>query len=203
KKNKEHCCDLEYRQHYDHYFNCKPEYDPNHLLLKFKVIREIPEKKVHVTEAKKKSLGPSGSGEDSTEESDKYDIVYPDVPIGWNKRRNKHRTKLHNVKCLVNYVDRKDGYALVSCYNIGKKYPNVENIFRPTKEEDEFYAKIKEEKGVRGRVTTRGDSEDSVHSEPGVTETSAEIRNKYGNSATPKSKIHVGIPIYLQGYSLL
>ncbi|GAB69907.1 hypothetical protein PCYB_006560, partial [Plasmodium cynomolgi strain B] len=78
KKNKEHCCDLKFRHLYDHYFNCNPEYDPDNLLLKFNVISEIPQKKVQVAEVKEKSLGPNGSGEDSTEESDKYDIVYPD-----------------------------------------------------------------------------------------------------------------------------
>ncbi|KMZ81215.1 hypothetical protein PVIIG_02697 [Plasmodium vivax India VII] len=204
KKNKEHCCDLEYRHLYDHYFDCNPEYNPDNLLLKLKGESEKPNKEVQAREAKTKSLKQTGSGEDETEESDKYEIVIPNVPIGWNKRRYKQRSELYDVKCIMNYADRKNGYALVSCYNTGKKYPNAENIFRPTKEEDDFFDKIKKEKGgSRGREKTREGSQDSVRSKPVVTETSAEGRNKDGKSATPKSKIHVGIPEYLQGYSLL
>ncbi|SCO72143.1 Plasmodium vivax Vir protein, putative [Plasmodium vivax] len=204
KKNKERCCDLDNRYLYDHYFNCNPEYDPNHLLLKLNGESEKPNNNVQVAEVKGTSSGQSGSGEDSTKKSDAPDIVIPNVPIGWNKRRHKHRTELYDVKCIMNYADRKNGYALVSCYNTGKKYPNAEYIFRPTKEEDEFFAKIKKEK-ERGmlRKTTRGDSQDSVRSEQGVTEKSAEGRSQDGKSATPKPKIHVGIPEYLRGYSLL
>ncbi|KNA00231.1 hypothetical protein PVNG_05399 [Plasmodium vivax North Korean] len=204
KIDKEHCCDLDYRHLYDHYFDCNPKYDPNHLLLKFKDIEKMPEKEVEVKEDKKTSSEKGASVNFSTEALYTPDIVIPNVSRGWNKRRNKLRTKLHNVKCIVNYADRKDGYALVSCYNPGKKYPNVENIFRPTVEEDKFFDENKKEKGRdRSRETTRGDSQDSVRSTPGVTETSAEGPNQDGNSATPKSKIHDGIPEYLQGYSLL
>ncbi|EDL42288.1 hypothetical protein PVX_005055 [Plasmodium vivax] len=204
KINKEHCCDLKYRHLYDHYFDCNPEYNPDNLLSKLNGESKKPNSEVQAREAKTKSLKQTGSGEDETEESDKYEIVIPNVPIGWNKRRYKQRTELYDVKCIMNYADRKNGYALVSCYNTGKKYPNAEYIFRPTKEEDAFFAKIKEEKkrGM-GREATREGSQDSVPSKPGVTETSAEGRKNDGNSATPKPKIHVGIPEYLRGYSLL
>ncbi|GAB65365.1 VIR-like CYIR protein [Plasmodium cynomolgi strain B] len=58
---------------------------------------------------------------------------------------------------LLKLKAKEKGYALVSCYNIGKKYPNVENIFRPTKKRKNFILKRSKQKAeVSGEKICHG-----------------------------------------------
>ncbi|KMZ81644.1 variable surface protein Vir12 [Plasmodium vivax India VII] len=148
KKKKSGCCNIKYYHLCDHYFRCNPKYDPEVLLSKLgepkgenppsksdkdgiDVSAEIGENKKYV-DAYGKHIQPT-----------RTDVVIPDVPLGWHKRKDKYKSRIQNVRCLMNYTAKNSKYALVSCYNFGKGYPDVEHIFRPTKEEDAFFSELK------------------------------------------------------------
>ncbi|SCO71498.1 VIR protein [Plasmodium vivax] len=201
KTTKEGCCNTKSHHPCDHYFNCNPEYDPEKLLLKLKGEKAEASQKSPNRGAQATISGSDGRSANSTEDSNVNKIVLPEVPIGWNKRRHKYITKMNNVKCITNYAAKEKGYALVSCYNIGKKYPNVENIFRPTKEEEYFYSKKVEAEG--GSV--EGSKIRWIHYDSEASDKEISYAGLGGdkNAVSKKSKTHVGIPAYSQGYTLL
>ncbi|KNA00827.1 variable surface protein Vir12g [Plasmodium vivax North Korean] len=150
EKKDKGCCKIKYYHLCDHYFRCDPRYDPEVLLSKLKgstgekvssvsgkhgidISEEIAEQKKYKYEDE--IYIPTGT-----------DVVIPNVPLGWHKRKDKSKSRIQNVRCIMNYAAQNSKYALVSCYNFEKGYPDLEHIFRPTKEEEVFYSKLKENK---------------------------------------------------------
>ncbi|KMZ87217.1 hypothetical protein PVBG_04002 [Plasmodium vivax Brazil I] len=176
KKDENHCCHKNYDLCYS-YFQCDPKYDPSNLLL-------MLDNKVKKLTQEASSEGESSSGTEPKT----------------NPFNTKYRTTIHNVKCLINYGARNDGYAFLSCYNIGKGYQNVEHIFTPTEEEEKKMAsedagkdiEVSEDKEQTGSelLTTDVSKSQSAASDKG---------GRVAKSTTPK----IGIPESLKGYTFL
>ncbi|GAW79408.1 variable surface protein [Plasmodium gonderi] len=148
KKDEECCCHVNYHHLCDHYFNCDSKYDPGELLSILKNGAAKPHEELLSKNGSDAHLKTNGkcrpvSGKSEAENKD----VLRKVPIGYNKSRRKYITRIMNPKCIVNYVAKDSGYALVSCYSFNKGHPNVEHIFRPVEEEDKILSSESEEKG--------------------------------------------------------
>ncbi|GAB69540.1 CYIR protein [Plasmodium cynomolgi strain B] len=122
------------------------------------------------------------------------DVVIPNVRVGWHKSKNKSKSRIQNVRCLINYALKNSDYALVSCYNSEKGYRDYEHIFRPTKEEENFYSKLKKDK--------EKESHNRASSSLDYTNQFSIGTNKNGKGAT-KSNITPVMPAWMQGYSSL
>ncbi|KMZ79012.1 hypothetical protein PVIIG_00404 [Plasmodium vivax India VII] len=174
KKDKEHCCDKNYDLCYS-YFQCHPKYDPSNLLLLLDKVKKLTQK----------ASDESGQTSDTEQNA--------------NPLTTKYRTTIHNVKCLINYGARNDGYAFLSCYNIGKGYPNVEHIFTPTEEEKK---KASEELGKDPKVSEDNEqarSELLAQDDSKLQSAASDKGGRVAKSTTPK----IGIPESLKGYTFL
>ncbi|CAI7722529.1 PIR protein [Plasmodium vivax] len=174
KKDENHCCHKNYDLCYS-YFQCDPKYDPSNLLLLLDKVKKLTQK----------ASDESGQTSDTEQNA--------------NPLTTKYRTTIHNVKCLINYGARNDGYAFLSCYNIGKGYPNVEHIFTPTEEEKK---KASEELGKDPKVSEDNEqarSELLAQDDSKLQSAASDKGGRVAKSTTPK----IGIPESLKGYTFL
>ncbi|VUZ94320.1 PIR protein [Plasmodium vivax] len=198
KKISKGCCKIKYYHLCDHYFRCDPKYHPKLLLSNLEEPKGNPtpsESDIHgidisaEIDEKKKYLDEDGVYIIPT----RTDFVIPDLQDGWHKRKDKSKSRIQNVRCIMNYAAKNSDYALVSCYNFEKGYPDVEHIFRPTKKEEDFYSKLKEKENK---------PRNSMSSSSDYTNSSPKGLNKNEKVAT-KTNITAVLPESIQGYSPL
>ncbi|GAW84557.1 variable surface protein [Plasmodium gonderi] len=128
-KEQNSCCGINYDLCSD-YFKCNEEYDPKILL------SELSRKILEDKKGKKQEGESSPANESATEPPSGKSVS--DEPL------KNYITKMYNTRCITNYALKKDHYAFVSCYRSGKGYLDVEHIFKPTEEENQFYSKLRE-----------------------------------------------------------
>ncbi|KMZ97756.1 hypothetical protein PVNG_03339 [Plasmodium vivax North Korean] len=175
KKDEDYCCDKNYDLCYS-YFHCDPKYDPSNLLLMLDNKVKKP-----------------------TEKASDKSVPNSDTPPNTNPFNTKYRTTIHNVKCLINYGARNDGYAFLSCYNIGKGYQNVEHIFTPTEKEKK---KASEDPGKDIEVSKDKEQKTSELLAIDVSKSQSAASNNGGRVATSTSP-KIGIPESLKGYTFI
>ncbi|GAB69477.1 CYIR protein [Plasmodium cynomolgi strain B] len=175
KKDEEHCCHINYPLCYS-YFQCHPKYDPDNLL--------------HLLNSKVEKPTPIESGKIGSNN---------DTGKTTKPGKKEYRTTIHNVKCLINYGARNEGYAFVSCYNIGKGYPNVEHIFTPTEEE---IKKASEETQNHNNVSKDKEQKGSQILYNDDLKSQSEASNT-GGTVVKTTSPKIGIPESLRGYTFL